>query len=84
MSDGRVSPSKKSETTNIDMIVRLKAEKEERVSHVNRFSEAIAGFAGTNAFVVTQIGIVAFWVLVSAGALQLIPAFDPFPFRFCQ
>lgn len=80
MSDGRVSPSKQSETTNIDMIVRFEAEEEKRVSHINRFSEAIAGFAGTNAFVVTQIGIVVFWVLVNAGALQPIPAFDPFPF----
>ena len=65
---------------NIDTIVRLEAEQEERVSHTDRLSEAIGKFAGTNFFVLVQIAWVAAYILINTGVLAFIPAFDPFPF----
>jgi uncharacterized membrane protein len=66
--------------TNIDAVVRLEAEQEERVSRTDRLSEAIGRFAGTNVFVLVQIAWVTAYVAINTGLLASIPAFDPFPF----
>ena len=39
------SGTTKAQATNIDAVVRLEAEDEERVSHINRLSGAVASFA---------------------------------------
>jgi uncharacterized membrane protein len=65
---------------NIDTILRLEAEQEERVSQTDRLSEAIGQFAGTNAFIILQIVWVAIWVAVNSGLMGRLPVFDPFPF----
>ena len=65
---------------NIDAIIRLEAEQEERVSHTDRLSEAIGQFAGTTTFVVLQIVWVSVWISMNGGLLESMPKFDPFPF----
>jgi uncharacterized membrane protein len=70
----------KAQATNIDTVVRLEAEDEKRVSHTHRFSEAIGSFAGTNFFILLQLAFVALWVSVNTGALEVVRAFDPYPF----
>ncbi|MET0483434.1 MAG: DUF1003 domain-containing protein [Aestuariivirgaceae bacterium] len=65
---------------NIDAIIRLEAEQEERVSHTDRLSEAIGQFAGTTTFVVLQIVWVSVWISMNSSLLESMPKFDPFPF----
>jgi uncharacterized membrane protein len=43
-------------------------------------TDAIGGFAGTLPFVVVQIVACAGWVIVNAGQIPGISAFDPFPY----
>ena len=70
----------KAHATNIETIVRLEAEAEERVSRTNRLSAAIGRFAGTITFVVVQVICVALWIAINTRALTVVPAFDPYPF----
>lgn len=70
----------KAQATNIDTVVRLEAEDEQRASHTHRLSETIGSFAGTNFFIVLQLACVALWVSINTGALAVVPAFDPYPF----
>ena len=65
---------------NIETIIRLEAEQEERVSPTGRLSEAIGQFAGTNAFIIVQIAWVAAWIGANSGLVRRLPVFDPFPF----
>ena len=51
-----------------------------RRSRGERLSEKVADFAGTPIFLATQASAVAAWVVVNAGLVPGIPAFDPFPF----
>ena len=69
----------KAHATNLETIVRLEAEAEERVSHTNRLSAAIGKFAGTTSFIVVQLAGVAAWLAINT-SLTLVPAFDPYPF----
>jgi uncharacterized membrane protein len=73
-------PASKAHATNIDTVVRLEAEQEKHIPHTNRFSEAIARFAGTNIFIVTEMVGVALWIAINTGALRSVPVFDPYPF----
>lgn len=68
--------------TNIDTIVRLEAEQEDRLSGTDRISEAIGKFAGTNTFVLVQIAWVTAYIVINIGLLEALPTFDPFPFAF--
>jgi uncharacterized membrane protein len=72
--------SSKVHENNIDAIVRLEAEQEERVLSTDRLSEAVGRFAGTNVFIVVQIAWVAVWLFVNKGIFVLISPFDPFRF----
>jgi len=57
---------------------------EERVSaqrtHVERLGDVVGGFIGTLAFVACQIATVAAWVIMNAGLVPHVLAFDPFPY----
>jgi uncharacterized membrane protein len=75
-----LSQTSKLHEANIDTIVRLEAKQEDRLSQTDRLSEAIGQFAGTNAFVVVQIALVATWVMINRGTPGLVPIFDP---RYC-
>lgn len=74
------SGSTKAQATNIDAVVRLEAKDEDRVSHINRLSEAVASFAGTNVFILLQLLAVALWVSLNSGTFTAFPAYDPYPF----
>ena len=70
----------KAHATNIETIVRLEGEAEERVSHTDRLSAAIGKFAGTTSFIVVQVAGVAAYIAINTRLLTLVPAFDPYPF----
>jgi uncharacterized membrane protein len=70
----------KAHETNIEKVVQLEAEQEKQVAPANRISEAIARFAGTNAFVAVQLISVGLWMLFNSGLI--IEPFDPYPFVF--
>jgi uncharacterized membrane protein len=70
----------KVQETNIEKVVRLEAEAEQRASSTDRISEAIGSFTGTNYFILLQLACVGFWLSINTGALRVIPAFDPYPF----
>jgi uncharacterized membrane protein len=74
------SGTTKAQATNIDAVVRLEAKDEDRVSHINRLSEAVASFAGTNVFILLQLLAVALWVSLNSGTFTAFPAYDPYPF----
>jgi uncharacterized membrane protein len=81
LTKGRALPqNSKLHETNIDTIVRLEAEQEERVSRTDRLSEAIGKFAGTNVFVLFQIAWVTAYIMINTGWPAPIFVFDPFPF----
>ena len=65
---------------NIDQVVSLEEGLTARRSLGERTGEAVGSFAGRLAFVGCQLGIVAGWVVVNAGLLPGITAFDPFPY----
>jgi uncharacterized membrane protein len=77
---GQEPSTAKAQKTNIETVVRLEAEDEKRVSHIDKLSEAIGSFAGTNFFIMLQLGAVAIWITVNTGVLPPVPAFDPYPF----
>jgi uncharacterized membrane protein len=66
--------------TNIEKVVQLEAEQEKQIPSANRISEAIARFAGTNAFVLVHLICVGIWIALNSGVV--IEPFDPYPFVF--
>src|SRR5829696_2008580 len=58
-------PTAKAHETNVEKVVQLEAEQEKHVAPANRLSEAIARFAGTNAFVFVQLVCVALWIAIN-------------------
>ena len=72
--------TRKAHETNIEKVVHLEAEQEERVELAHRLSVAIGRFAGTNSFVVLQLASVALWIILNSGALPNLTPFDPYPF----
>ena len=70
----------KAQNAHIDTIVRLESEEEERVTGIDRISGAIGNFAGSNIFILLQLGCVALWMLVNTSGIAGLPRFDPYPF----
>ena len=71
-------PTAKAHETNVEKVVQLEAEQEKHVAPANRLSEAIARFAGTNAFVLVQLVCVGLWIAINIGVI--VDPFDPYPF----
>ena len=65
---------------NIEAVVSFEEELTARRSLGERVGETVGSFAGRMAFVVCQIALVAGWVVVNAGLVPGVPAFDPFPY----
>lgn len=65
---------------NIDKVIRVENENSQPRSRSEAIADAVGGFVGTITFVVAQLVVFAAWVLVNAGKIPQLPAFDPFPF----
>ncbi|MGI4942211.1 MAG: DUF1003 domain-containing protein [Janthinobacterium lividum] len=65
---------------NIDDVVSFEEELTARRGLGERVGEAVGSFAGRLAFVACQLAVVAGWVVVNAGLVPGVPAFDPFPY----
>lgn len=70
----------KSVIENIDIVVGTEESLTARRNAGERFSEMVAGFASTPAFLVLQGAAVAAWVVANAGLVPNVPVFDPFPY----
>jgi uncharacterized membrane protein len=66
--------------SNIETVVRLEREAEDRRTRVERAAERVGAFAGTIWFILAQFIFTVFWVLANTGWIPGIPIFDPFPF----
>jgi uncharacterized membrane protein len=81
MSRERQLPASKIHASNIDTVVRLEEEQEQRVTRAHRLSAAIGKFAGTPVFAALQVIGVLLWIAVNSGVAEpFTAAFDPFPF----
>jgi uncharacterized membrane protein len=65
---------------NIDKVIRVENESSRPRSRSEAIADAVGGFVGTVTFVVAQLFAFAAWVLVNAGGMPQLPAFDPFPY----
>jgi uncharacterized membrane protein len=65
---------------NVKKIISLESEALRPRSRSEEITDSIGGFVGTISFVVLQIVAFCGWVLVNAGIVSQIPAFDPFPY----
>lgn len=65
---------------NIELMAKIERDFAGQRSPGERVADAIANFAGSLAFFVVHVVIVASWILINAGAIPFIPPFDPFPF----
>jgi uncharacterized membrane protein len=62
---------------NIDSIIKLEEEHERQLSSLHRVSHKVGWFVGTIHFVISQVVLVALWVLWNVFAAS---QFDPYPF----
>ena len=66
---------------NIDAVVDLERQADQRRSLSDRIADRIAGFAGTVLFVLLHLAWFAAWAAINAGIVPGVPAFDPYPFQ---
>jgi uncharacterized membrane protein len=64
-------------TKNIESILKLEKEDEQRLSALHRLSHALGSFVGTVYFIVVQAAFVLLWILWNG---YLATSFDPYPF----
>jgi uncharacterized membrane protein len=77
MSDHSRSNRRQTVSKNIESIIKLEEEDERQLSSLHRVSRKIGWFVGTIYFVISQVVLVALWVLWNAHATI---RFDPHPF----
>jgi uncharacterized membrane protein len=65
---------------NIEAIAKLEQDALERRTTAERFSEAIAKFIGSVAFLLLQILLVLAWSAINLNLIPGVKPFDPFPF----
>src|SRR5262249_14259705 len=65
---------------DVEKIIRVESEALRPRSRSEAIIDSIGGFVGTISFVVLQIVGFGGWVIVNAGIVSQIPAFDPFPY----
>jgi hypothetical protein len=62
---------------NIDKMAQVESDALRPRSHREAITEAIGGFAGTIYFVVLQLAVFGGWLVVNAGMVPGLSAFDP-------
>ena len=65
---------------NIEKIIQIESQGVQPRSRSEAIVDTIGGFVGTISFVVAQLLVFAGWVVVNAGLISQLPAFDPFPY----
>lgn len=65
---------------NVDAIAHIEQDANRSRNLSERVGDVVGGFAGTLAFVLAQLALVAVWAVVNAGLVPGVPAFDPFPY----
>ena len=64
---------------NIETVIRLEEEVEERKTHSARIPEWIGSFTGTVYFIILQLAAFAIWIGANSHIFAMEP-FDPYPF----
>jgi len=67
---------------NIDAIAQLEQEFTRQRSTLDRVSDGISSFVGSVQFVLAHAVAFLIWILLNAGIVPGLPAFDPYPFTF--
>ncbi len=67
---------------NIDRVLRLEKSALNRRSSSEVLADGVAHFAGTLAFVLIHVALIAAWVLLNSGAFQSVHPFDRYPYNF--
>jgi len=65
---------------NIQTVIRLEEEDEQRKSHSDRIPEWIGSFAGTIGFILLQLLGFAVWIFLNSNIVKAVVPFDPYPF----
>jgi uncharacterized membrane protein len=63
------------------MFHSIKAKADAKRTLVERMADSMSTFFGSISFLVFNVALFAFWVLVNTHYIDVIPAFDPFPFN---
>ena len=66
---------------NIEKIIQIESQGVQPRSRSEAIVDTIGGFVGTISFVVAQLLAFAGWVVVNAGFISQLPAFDPSDIR---
>lgn len=67
---------------NVDRVVRLQKESEQRRSGAEKLAGTITRVAGGTPFILLHVVWFAAWILANTGFLPGVPRWDPFPFGF--
>src|SRR3954465_5943981 len=62
---------------NIEAILKLEKDDEQKLPPLHRISHRVGGFVGTTYFVIIQAAFVILWLFWNASAVR---PFDPYPF----
>ena len=65
---------------NIESIVRMEEEYNQKRSFSDRLADRIGDFSGSMEFVIIHVFLYSGWILLNLGVIRLWPRFDPFPF----
>ena len=67
---------------NVDAVMRLENKALHRRSTAERIADRVTTVAGSTPFLILHIVWFGGWILVNAGVIRGVSAFDPFPFSF--
>lgn len=65
---------------NIEQVVRLEQQAEQKRTRSEKIADAIAAFVGSMPFVFMHLIWFVIWVAINLGWIPFIKAFDPYPF----
>ena len=80
MPDTAQSAAPQSVIENVEQVVRSEEALTEQRRLGERLGDMVGSTAGTLAFVCGQLALVAAWVVMNAGLVPGVAAFDPFPY----
>jgi uncharacterized membrane protein len=75
----KASSANRQTSKNIESILKLEKDDEQKLSRLHRFSHMVGAFVGTIHFVAVQCIAVCLWIFINSHFSNWLP-FDPFPF----